>query len=67
MDFNSFLKAICLILAQDCIFKYHVNIDISYMYIHVYVYIHIYLMGFPGGSVVKNPPAKAGDTRSIPG
>ena len=24
-------------------------------------------MGFPGGSVVKNPPAYAGDTGSIPG
>ena len=24
-------------------------------------------MGFPGGSVVKNPPAKAGDTSLIPG
>ena len=23
-------------------------------------------MGFPGGSVVKNPPANAGDTGSIP-
>ena len=23
--------------------------------------------GFPGGSVVKNPPANAGDTDSIPG
>ena len=23
--------------------------------------------GFPGGSVVKNPPANAGDTGSIPG
>ena len=23
--------------------------------------------GFPGGAVVKNPPANAGDTRSIPG
>ena len=23
--------------------------------------------GFPGGSVVKNPPADAGDARSIPG
>ena len=23
-------------------------------------------LGFPGGSVVKNPPAKAGDTGSIP-
>ena len=26
-----------------------------------------YSMGFPGGSVVKNPPASAGDTGSIPG
>ena len=24
-------------------------------------------MGFPGGSVVKNPPANAGDVGSIPG
>ena len=24
-------------------------------------------MGFPGGSVVKNPPAKAGEVRLIPG
>ena len=24
-------------------------------------------MGFPGGSVVKNPPANAGDIGSIPG
>ena len=25
----------------------------------------MYLDSFPGGSVVKNPPAKAGDTGSI--
>ena len=24
-------------------------------------------LGFPGGSVVKNPPANAGDMSSIPG
>ena len=24
------------------------------------------VLGFPGGSVVKNPPANAGDTGSIP-
>ena len=24
-------------------------------------------MGFPNGSVVKNPPANAGDTGSVPG
>ena len=34
--------------------------------------VHIYLffnssVGFPGGSTVKNPPANAGDMRSIPG
>ena len=23
--------------------------------------------GFPGGPVIKNPPARAGDTGSIPG
>ena len=28
--------------------------------------MHIY-MGFPGGSVVKNPPANAGDMGLIPG
>ena len=25
------------------------------------------MQGFPGGSVVKNPPTNAGDTGSIPG
>ena len=25
----------------------------------------IYIMGFPGGSVVKNPPANAEDTRDV--
>ena len=29
--------------------------------------INIYLTVFPHGSVVKNPPANAGDTGSIPG
>ena len=27
----------------------------------------LYSMGFPGGSVIKNPPAIAGDKGSIPG
>ena len=27
----------------------------------------IYIWGFPGGSVVKSPPANAGDAGSIPG
>ena len=30
-------------------------------------HMKIYLMGFPGGSVVNNPPVNAGDTGSIPG
>ena len=25
------------------------------------------MLGFPGGSVIKNPPANVGDTSSIPG
>jgi len=34
----------------------------------MYVYMHICAyMGFPGGSVVKNLPANAGDMGSIPG
>ena len=39
------------------------------MYVCLCVCIYIYV-GFPGGSVVKNPPASAGATRdsgSIPG
>ena len=27
----------------------------------------LYIQGFPGGSVVKNPPVDAGDAGSIPG
>ena len=27
----------------------------------------VWFLGFPGGSVVKNPPANAGDTGSSPG
>ena len=39
-------------------------------YVCVCVYIYIYIYGFPGGTVVKNPPVNVGDTRdvgSIPG
>ena len=31
------------------------------------LYIAVYIWGFPGGSVVKNPPADAGELDSIPG
>ena len=37
------------------------------MYIFIWI-TSVYLkLGFPGGSVVKNPPANAGDEGSIPG
>ena len=35
---------------------------VKYLYIHINVYT-----GFPGGSVIKNPPTSAGDSGSIPG
>ena len=42
-------------------------------YIHFYfcdIFLYtflLYIFGFPGGSVVKNLPANAGDAGSIPG
>ena len=30
-------------------------------------WLRIHLLGFPGGAVVENPPANAGDTGSSPG
>ena len=36
------------------------------MYICTQTHTHI-CRGFPGGPVVKNPPANAGDASSIPG
>ena len=32
----------------------------------IYIYIYVYIWGFPGGSMVKNPPEKTGDACSIP-
>ena len=32
----------------------------------IYMLVHCH-MGFPGGSVIKNPPTNAGDVGSIPG
>ena len=34
---------------------------------HLYVESKIQHMGFPGGTVVENPPANAGDTGASPG
>ena len=35
--------------------------------LNVKTFLKIDYRGFPGGSVVENPPASAGDTGSIPG
>ena len=43
---------------------------IFYLIIFQYPYIYFiydFKRGFPGGSVVKNPPANAGDTDLVPG
>ena len=37
-----------------------------YIYTHTHIYMYPSSMGVPGGSVVKNPPANAGDIGSIP-
>ena len=41
------------------------------MCVCIYIYTHIiYTCSFPGGTIVKNPPANAGDTKDtslIPG
>ena len=34
---------------------------------HKKIYIKLWSWGFPGGAVVENPPANAGDTGSSPG
>ena len=34
--------------------------------IQIYNILNVNVLDFPGGSVVKNPPASAGDTGSIP-
>ena len=42
------------------------GIEQSDCVICIHTYTHIYIC-FPGGSVVKNPPASAGDMSLIPG
>ena len=50
----------CIDLQCWCIEKYFSYICMC-VYIYMYKYIYIYIKGFPGGSVVKNPPAIVGD------
>ena len=37
-----------------------------YIYTHTHTHTHIHIRGFPGGVVVKNPPANARDMCLIP-
>ena len=43
-----------------------ISYDITYMW-DLKEIIKVNLLGFPGGAVVKNPPANAGDRGSSPG
>ena len=54
---------------KSVLFVYEVlKIDvILYLYVkHLYIHINLYT-GFPGGSVLKNPPTNTGDSGLIPG
>ena len=49
-------------------------LQLVYLDLHVcrmmeifFIYLRYVLLGFPSGSVVKNPPANAGDPNLIPG
>ena len=52
---------------------WYISIVCVYTYTHTHIYLSMNMWicmcytGFPGGSVVKNLPANAGDTGSIPG
>ena len=37
------------------------------IYIYIFFFFKLFFQDFPGGAVVKNPPANAGDTGSSPG
>ena len=39
----------------------------TYAITHTHTHTHTHTRGFPGGSVIKNPPANSGDVGSIPG
>ena len=46
----------------------YIRICIIYILIHtynIYIHIYIYIYGFPGGTVVKNPPTNEGDARGM--
>ena len=45
----------------------HVLYDIVYTHNGIFSHLKNEVLGFPGGAVVGNPPANAGDTGSSPG
>ena len=51
-------------LSKEILFKYH---SIPYFLSVVRDLKITWILGFPGGTEVKNPPANAGDMGSIPG
>ena len=75
------LKYISAHITHTYIYTFiHIHIKHSHTYMHIcpYTDVHTNILiythththtydGFPGGSVVKNPPANAGDGGSIPG
>ena len=43
---------------------YMKRLNIKYI-LNIYIYIYLVVLGFPGVSVVKNPPASVGDARDV--
>ena len=62
-------QMVCLVIAGYSYLRKNVKIS-SMLKPHlgtIYLVLLRISLGFPGGSAVKNPPANAGDTSSIPG
>ena len=58
------LSLLLNIILALVVFSLYENNEISYF---LHWRVKIKFEGFPGGAVVKNPPANAGDTGSSPG
>ena len=54
-------------LKMQKVFWIRVRIKIPFPLILIILVIYWYLKFFPGSSMLKNPPANAGDTGLIPG